>query len=64
MREFLKDYIQGISECMTLDKADSVELTEEELNKAIEEMMNSKVWNMVDEEVIQTIAEIVNKRGE
>jgi hypothetical protein len=61
MREFLKDYVQGISECIDDDEV-VTQLTDEEMDKTVEMLMHSRAWDYLNEEIIQTIYEVIANR--
>ena len=59
-QDFIRDMIQGMSECMDTDEP--IELTDEEMNKAVEWVANDRVWEYVDSVIIEAIEEIVANR--
>lgn len=59
-QDFIRDMIQSMSECMDTDEP--IELTDEEMDKAVEWVANDRVWEYVDAAIIETIEEIVANR--
>lgn len=57
---FIREMIQDISEC--IDDLEPIQLTDEEMEKAVECVANDRVWEYVDAAIIETIEEIVTNR--
>ena len=60
MKEFLKEYVQGLSECM--DVEERVELTDKEIEKIVQILMTSYCWDMLNEEAFDAIYSIIKER--
>ncbi len=57
---FIREMIQNMSEC--IDDLEPIQLTDEEMEKAVEWVANDKVWEYVDAAIIETIEEIIANR--
>ena len=59
-KDFIREMVQGMSECIDTDEP--IQLTDEEMEKAVECVANDRVWESVDAAIIETIEEIITNR--